>query len=85
MGFLDFLIYTFLKINMLEKSKEDKIKIKRSRRRVEMVMNYSLKIRKWMFILKKFINVKVIVGDETNKYRIKRSLRNFIFFSSIFY
>ena len=46
MGFLDFLIYTFLKINMLEKSKEDKIKIKRSRRRVEMVMNYSLKIRK---------------------------------------
>ena len=84
MGFLDFLIYTFLKINMLEKSKEDKIKIKRSRRRVEMVMNYSLKIRKWMFILKKFINVKVIVGDETNKYRIKRSLRNFIFFLVFF-
>ena len=46
MGFLDFLIYTFLKINMLEKSKEDKIKIQRSRRRVEMVMNYSLKIRR---------------------------------------
>jgi hypothetical protein len=46
MGFLDFLIYTFLKINMLEKSKEDKIKIQRSRRRVEMIMNYSLKIRR---------------------------------------
>jgi hypothetical protein len=46
MGFLDFLIYTFLKINMLEKSKEDKIKIQRSRRRVEMVMNYLLKIKR---------------------------------------
>jgi len=53
MGFLDFLIYTFFKINMLEKGREDKIKIQRSRRRVEMIMNYSLKIRRWMLILKK--------------------------------
>jgi hypothetical protein len=37
-----------------------------------------------MLILKKYINIRVIVGDETNKYRTKRSLRNFIFFLVFF-
>src|SRR5438270_363777 len=38
MGFLDFLVYIFFKINMLEKKKEDIIKSQRNRRSTEMVL-----------------------------------------------
>jgi hypothetical protein len=37
-----------------------------------------------MIILKKYIKLRVRVGEEDNKYRIKRSLRNFIFFLVFF-
>jgi hypothetical protein len=46
LGFLDFLVYIFFKINMLEKRKEDIIRNSRSRKHVEMVIDYPLKIEK---------------------------------------
>ena len=46
LGFLDFLVYIFFKINMLEKNKEDVIRNKKKRKSVEMVLNYPLKIQK---------------------------------------
>ena len=78
LGFLDFLVYIFFKINMLEKNKEDVIRNKKKRKSVEMVLNYPLKIQKWIIILKKYIDIRIILGKK--KVRRKRSLRNFIFF-----
>jgi hypothetical protein len=46
MGFLDFLIYIFFKINMLEKDEENKLKKKMKRKHIEMVLNYPLKIQR---------------------------------------
>src|ERR1700742_4294622 len=46
MGYLDFLIYIFFKINMLEKKKEDIFRGKKKRRSLEMILNYPLKIKK---------------------------------------
>jgi hypothetical protein len=46
LGFLDFLVYIFFKINMLEKKKEDIIRNSRSRKHVEMVIDYPSKIEK---------------------------------------
>jgi hypothetical protein len=46
LGFLDFLVYIFFKINMLEKNKEDIIKNRKRRKGIEMILNYSLKFRK---------------------------------------
>jgi hypothetical protein len=46
LGFLDFLVYIFFKINMLEKQKEDIIRNSRNRKHSEMVIDYPLKIQK---------------------------------------
>jgi hypothetical protein len=46
MGFLDFLIYIFFKINMLEKKKEDIFRGKKKRKSLEMILNYPLKIKR---------------------------------------
>lgn len=75
MGFLDFLIYLFFKINMLEKDKENKLKKKMKRRHIEMVLNYPLKIQRWIDLLNKYVATKV-------KFNIKKkkSIKNFIFF-----
>jgi hypothetical protein len=46
MGFLDFLVYIFFKINMLEKQEDEITKSRKSRKSVEMILNYPLKIEK---------------------------------------
>jgi len=46
LGFLDFLVYIFFKINMLERQKEDIIKNSRNRKHIEMVLDYPLKIQR---------------------------------------
>ena len=77
MGFLDFLVYIFFKINMLEKKEEDIIKSQRNRRSTEMILNYPLKFERWIFILKKYIRTNVSIGKLGKR---KRSIKNFIFF-----
>jgi hypothetical protein len=46
LGFLDFLVYIFFKINMLEKQKEDMIRNSKNRKHVEMVIDYKLKLER---------------------------------------
>jgi len=46
MGFLDFVIYIFFKINMLEKEEDDKLRYVKRRRSLEMVLNYPKKIKR---------------------------------------
>jgi hypothetical protein len=75
MGFLDFLIYIFFKINMLEKDEENKLKKKMKRKHIEMVLNYPLKIQRWIDLLNKYIITKVKL-----KIKKKKSIKNFIFF-----
>lgn len=77
MGFLDFLVYIFFKINMLEKKEEDIIKSQRNKRSTEMILNYPLKFQRWIIILKKYIKTNVSVGKLGKR---KRSIKNFIFF-----
>jgi len=45
-GFLDFLVYIFFKINMLEKNEDDIIKSRKNKKNIEMILNYPLKIEK---------------------------------------
>ena len=75
MGYLDFLIYIFFKINMLEKKKEDIFRGKKKRRSLEMILNYPLKIKRWIILLKKYIIINVKLSIKK-----KRSIKNFIFF-----
>jgi hypothetical protein len=77
LGFLDFLVYIFFKINMLEKRKEDIIRNSRNRKHAEMVIDYPLKIKRWIILIKHYIDIKITLGKETRR---KRSLRNFVFF-----
>jgi len=48
LGFLDFLIYLFFKINMLEKQKEDILNNRKKRRNWEMVPNFLVKMKRWV-------------------------------------
>ena len=75
MGFLDFMIYLFFKINMLEKEEDDKLRYVKRRRSLEMVLNYPRKIERWIMLLKNYVKIKI----KLNKNK-KRSIRNFIFF-----
>jgi hypothetical protein len=77
LGFLDFFFYLFFKINMLERDREDLIRSKRRRKKLEMILDYPKKIKKWIFLIKKFLKLNIIVGD---KHKGKRSVKNFIFF-----
>lgn len=77
LGFLDFLIYIFLKINMINKKKEDQIRNKKNRKKVEMIMNYQTKIQQWIVFLKKYIEINIKLSRKEDR---GRSLRNFYFF-----
>lgn len=77
MGFLDFLIYIFFKINMLDKEEDEIIKSRKKRRSVEMILNYSLKIKKWIKVLRKYIDINIRSGRKLDR---KRSIKNFIFY-----
>jgi hypothetical protein len=79
LGFLDFFIYIFFKINMLNKKNDDLARSSRKKRNIEMVFNYALKIKKLIFLLKKFLKLKLRLGLRGEKNR-KRSIINFIFF-----
>ena len=46
MGFLDFLVYIFFKINMLEKKEDEIIKSQKNKRSTEMILNYALKFER---------------------------------------
>jgi hypothetical protein len=46
MGFLDFLVYIFFKINMLEKKEEDILRARKSRKSLEMILNYPVKFQR---------------------------------------
>lgn len=72
-GFFDFLVYTFFKVNMLEKPEEMSKKIKK--RNYEQVLNYEFKIRQWIKLLK-----KSLVTRYKFRTKKKRSIKNFIFF-----
>src|ERR1700744_196728 len=80
-GFLDFFFYIFFKINMLEKRQDDIIHGSGSRRHYEMILNYSLKIKKLIKLLKLFLETKIKIGSKTKR---KRSVKNFIFFLFFF-
>jgi hypothetical protein len=77
LGFLDFLVYIFFKINMLEKQKEDMIRNSKNRKHVEMVIDYKLKLERWIILIKRYIDIQIILGKKTRR---KRSIRNFVFF-----
>jgi hypothetical protein len=79
LGFLDFFIYLFFKINMLDRKNDDLARSSRKKRNIEMVLNYSLKIKKLIFLLKKFLKLKLRLGLRGEKRR-KRGVRNFILF-----
>ena len=81
-GFLDFFFYIFFKINMLEKKQDDIIHGSGNRRHYEMVLNYSLKIKKLIKLLKLFLKTKIQIGSKTKR---KRSVKNFIFFLFFFF
>jgi hypothetical protein len=80
-GFLDFFFYIFFKINMLNKRQDDIIHGSGSRRNYEMILNYSLKIKKLIVLLKIFLKTGIKIGS---KHKRKRSIRNFIFFLTFF-
>jgi hypothetical protein len=46
MGFLDFLVYIFFKINILEKKQEDITRSRKNRKNLEMIINYPLKLQR---------------------------------------
>lgn len=73
LGFFDFLVYTFFKVNMLEKPEEMKKKIKK--RNYEQVLNYNSKIQDWIKLLK-----KVLVTKYKFSTKRKKSIKNFVFF-----
>jgi hypothetical protein len=80
-GFLDFFFYIFFKINMLNKRQDDIIHGSGSRRHYEMILNYSVKIKKLIILLKIFLKTGIKIGS---KHKRKRSIRNFIFFLTFF-
>lgn len=77
LGFLDFFLYIFFKINMMYKKDDDILKGKKKRKSLEMVLNYHTKISKSIFLLKKFLKLKLRFGVRKIQ---RRSLKNFIFF-----
>jgi hypothetical protein len=73
--FFDFIMYLFFKINMLEKKKEDILRLKKRRRQQEMIYNYPLKIERLISLLKKFININLSLNEKK-----KKSIKGFLFF-----
>jgi hypothetical protein len=77
LGFLDFFLYVFFKINMMYKREDDILKGKKKRKSLEMVLNYQTKINKSIILLKKFLKLKLRFGAKKMQ---RRSLKNLIFF-----
>ncbi len=61
---------------MIKKDEEEEIKNKRNKRKTEMILNYPLKIERWILIIKKYIKLNIILGKEKKR----KVLKIFVFF-----
>jgi hypothetical protein len=74
MGFFDYVMYLFFKINVLEKKKDDKLRQKIKRIHIEPILNYSIKIKKLISLLKKSISLHILLKNNN------KSIKSFVFY-----
>jgi len=74
MGFFDYVMYLFFKINILENKKDEKLLLKTKRIHIETILNYPIKIKRLIHVLKRSAALNIRL-KKSNK-----SIKNFVFY-----